>query len=508
MDLNFHKNFNREKILSLTEVSTLMLIVAGAIAAVQNVEYFDQLAGNRQTTDSQQGNIVEAVTAAGCFLEPEIFVLAEEKKKTLEELSLATVALSKIESDIENLRAGFDKNTEAIAEAKKALVSPAEFEQVQSKIARVETEMSDSYELEKITRQIAAIENQILEEKKVVATTENRLKPIDTEVKRLAVQLNDRENIEDLGRKLADAKAAYITATEKIQLMQLIEDKSLEVFQAEMKVKEAEKDRETANGRAEYAAILGTYNTLVDQWKVLENNFNAKYGMFVSSQNKTRSAVLGDEAALIKTQLAVALKSYTDASTKYSFIYDKDVQTASDLRLRLIAAKENQAIIKTTHENAVADIALAQNKLAQNLALQKQRELRFGQTYYPEGNVHLTEEQLVLQKNFLQSILQKLTKDQKKAEAAVAELEQKSADYEKLLAELTAKKAHFKIREMGLGQDVLGLTQKIESARANICWTSEALCSDGVDNDRDGVQDCRDQDCSQDAVCYNGTHAI
>lgn len=82
----------------------------------------------------------------------------------------------------------------------------------------------------------------------------------------------------------------------------------------------------------------------------------------------------------------------------------------------------------------------------------------------------------------------------------------KGLDSEKTSLEESSRNAENRINSIVSEIDLARNNKSdLENARlnasANICPATEMMCSDGIDDDRDGYQDCDDSDCSADYAC-------
>ncbi len=84
---------------------------------------------------------------------------------------------------------------------------------------------------------------------------------------------------------------------------------------------------------------------------------------------------------------------------------------------------------------------------------------------------------------------------------AVSEYNNLLEQYNNQLAEYNAYVAFKSSLDAYTIAVISSLNKNIETIQKGLCPATESLCSDKIDDDRDGIQDCDDSDCSQDNAC-------
>lgn len=95
----------------------------------------------------------------------------------------------------------------------------------------------------------------------------------------------------------------------------------------------------------------------------------------------------------------------------------------------------------------------------------------------------------------------KLIEKNESNKSKLASLNADKLDLEDRINSIKANILELNIALNNLNDNLNKLNSSIENGVNNPCQTNESFCADGIDNDKDGILDCTDIDCSGDIAC-------
>lgn len=95
--------------------------------------------------------------------------------------------------------------------------------------------------------------------------------------------------------------------------------------------------------------------------------------------------------------------------------------------------------------------------------------------------------------------------DSTKNQQILANLIAEQKKYETIQQNLEAEKKVIQDKIAAQRTQLETSSGKISTMSGNTCPLTETLCSNSVDDDRDGTMDCGDSDCSSDVSCIQSS---
>ncbi|MES2224339.1 MAG: hypothetical protein V4469_05420 [Patescibacteria group bacterium] len=414
-----------------------------------------------------------SVNAASCYLQPEIDDLINQRATLEANLQTVNDSLSQISTDRITNNDNIKQAQGTIDSLKSTLASDYVLSQKKALVDSSYAELADRKAIDDLLAQYVQKKADASSQLQAINTSSYALLP------KISAQRLAKSTLES---QIADLATGYNTLallTNQIADMKNIESAKLIVT--------------NAKSGAPYNTALQNYNTLVKQ-------YTSKYTKYSTLSSADLTSVYNSQKKTYDTANSALIKS----TAAYNALYNNDTRTSA-----VLATLYTDTAKKATQEAAA--LTKMNNQLQQTYAdadtlTTKATALANAYKIKYKYNTSVPET-TVVQKRYndasstYKDLLKKNSDIQDQINIAQADLD----SYNAKATDLDANETNTNQQITGLTNKINDLNTAISNDQNNICPATETSCSDGIDNDRDGVQDCDDSDCVNDLACQ--THA-